>query len=47
MNKQGQWSIKTAIKVSMDLVRFGIEGQNLGTYLEKKVHENQFFKLFR
>ena len=37
MNKVRQRSMKRAIKCSRDLDRFGIEGQNLGTFFENKL----------
>ena len=38
MNKQEQRSMKMAIRYFRDLVRFGMKGQNLGKFLENKVH---------
>ena len=38
VNKQGQRSMKTAIKCSSNLAWFGIERHNLGAFLENKVH---------
>ena len=38
VNKQEQRSMKMAIRYFRDLVRFGMKGQNLGKFLENKVH---------
>jgi hypothetical protein len=39
VNRQGQRSKKKAIKCSSDWVGFGIKCQNLGAFLENKVHK--------
>ena len=40
MKKQGQRSMKNAIKICVDLVRFGIERQNLVGLLENQSYQN-------
>ena len=41
MNKQGQRSMKSTIKMFEDLVWFGIEGQYLGSFFVRKCIKNQ------